>query len=148
MANQDFALLRRLLRAKDRMDAASEEDWPVERLANVSGVSGAHFARSFKEAFGVPPHRYLLARRIERAKAAPRHGGADHRDRIPNRLEQPRQLRPRVSRRYRREPERAPRARAGERTSARPSTALLRQRCLQARPQDRSFGEAAPGGRR
>ncbi len=29
----------------------------------------AHFARSFKEAFGVPPHRYLLTRRIERAKS-------------------------------------------------------------------------------
>ena len=69
MASQDPALLRRLLRAKDRIDAASEEDWPVERLANVSGVSEAHFARSFKEAFGVPPHRYLLTRRIERAKA-------------------------------------------------------------------------------
>src|SRR5215470_11291664 len=69
MASQDPALLRRLLRAKDRIDAASEEDWPVERLANVSGVSEAHFARSFKEAFGVPPHRYLLSRRIERAKA-------------------------------------------------------------------------------
>jgi len=66
---QDPALLRRLLRAKDRMDAASEEEWPVQRLASVSGVSPAHFARSFKEAFGVPPHRYLLTRRIERAKA-------------------------------------------------------------------------------
>lgn len=66
---QDPALLRRLLRAKDRMDAASHEDWPVERLASVSGVSEAHFARSFKDAFGVPPHRYLLTRRIERAKA-------------------------------------------------------------------------------
>jgi len=62
-------MLRRLLRAKDRIDAASEEDWPVERLANVSGISEAHFARSFKAAFGVPPHRYLLTRRIERAKA-------------------------------------------------------------------------------
>lgn len=69
MGNQDPALLRRLLRAKDRMDAASNEDWPVERLASVSGVSEAHFARAFKMAFGVPPHRYLLTRRIERAKA-------------------------------------------------------------------------------
>jgi len=69
MPNQDPALLRRLLRAKDRMDAASHEDWPVGRLASVSGVSEAHFARSFKDAFGVPPHRYLLTRRIERAKA-------------------------------------------------------------------------------
>ena len=65
----DPALLRRLLRAKDRMDAASHEHWPVRRLARVSRVSEAHFARSFKEAFGVPPHRYLLTRRIERASA-------------------------------------------------------------------------------
>ena len=61
--------MRRLLRAKDRMDCSSHEDWPVRRLARVSGVSEAHFARSFKEAFGVPPHRYLLTRRIERATA-------------------------------------------------------------------------------
>jgi transcriptional regulator GlxA family with amidase domain len=66
---QDPQLLRRLLRAKDRMDAASHEEWPVPRLAKVSGVSEAHFARSFRDAFGVPPHRYLLTRRIERAKA-------------------------------------------------------------------------------
>ena len=66
---QDPELLRRLLRAKDRMDAASHEDWPVQRLAEVSHVSEAHFARAFKEAFGVPPHRYLLTRRIERAVA-------------------------------------------------------------------------------
>jgi transcriptional regulator GlxA family with amidase domain len=51
------------------MDAASHEAWPVRRLARVSGVSEAHFARSFKEAFGIPPHRYLLTRRIERATA-------------------------------------------------------------------------------
>lgn len=69
MTLQDPALLRRLLRARDRMDAASHEAWPVERLAGVSGVSEAHFARSFKQAFGLPPHRYLLTRRIERAVA-------------------------------------------------------------------------------
>lgn len=67
MSGQDPELLRRLLRAKDRMDAASHEAWPVSRLARVSGVSEAHFARSFKAAFGLPPHRYLLTRRIERA---------------------------------------------------------------------------------
>src|SRR6188768_4449601 len=69
ISSQDPDLLRRLLRAKDRMDAASHEAWPVPRLAQVSGVSEAHFARSFKQAFGVPPHRYLLTRRIERAVA-------------------------------------------------------------------------------
>ena len=66
---QDPALIRRLLRAKDRMDAASYEAWPVSRLAAVSGVSEAHFARSFAQAFGVPPHRYLLTRRLEQATA-------------------------------------------------------------------------------
>jgi transcriptional regulator GlxA family with amidase domain len=73
--NPDPGLLRRLLRAKDRMDAASHETWPVPRLAQVSGVSEAHFARSFKQAFGVPPHRYLLTRRIERATALLRDTG-------------------------------------------------------------------------
>ncbi|WP_233808435.1 helix-turn-helix domain-containing protein [Paraburkholderia sp. HP33-1] len=68
-ALEDPALLRRLLRAKDRIDAASHEAWPVRRLAVISGVSEAHFARSFKRAFGLPPHRYLLTRRIEQATA-------------------------------------------------------------------------------
>ncbi len=58
------------------MDAASHEEWPVRRLARVSGVSEAHFARSFKEAYGVPPHRYLLTRRIERASALLRESDA------------------------------------------------------------------------
>ena len=68
-ASQDPRLLRRLLRAKDRIDAAPYEAWPVERLARVSGVSTAHYARAFKQAFGAPPHRYLLTRRVERATA-------------------------------------------------------------------------------
>jgi len=71
----DPRLLRRLLRAKDRMDAASHEAWPVERLARISNVSPAHFARAFRDAFGLPPHRYLLTRRIERASALLRDTG-------------------------------------------------------------------------
>lgn len=67
--NQSPELLRRLLRAKDRMDGACHEAWPIRRLAQVSFVAPAHFARSFKQAFGMPPHRYLLTRRIERAVA-------------------------------------------------------------------------------
>ena len=62
-------LLRRLLRAKDRMDAAPDQDWPIPRLAELSAVSPAYVARGFKQAFGLPPHRYLLTRRIERATA-------------------------------------------------------------------------------
>jgi len=66
---QSPALLRRLLRAKDRMDQAPHEAWPVRRLAEVSATSEAYFARQFRLAFGLPPHRYLLSRRIERAVA-------------------------------------------------------------------------------
>ncbi|HEV2595212.1 MAG TPA: helix-turn-helix transcriptional regulator [Sphingomicrobium sp.] len=62
-------MLRRLLRAKDRMDGAPDEQWPISRLGRISGISEAHFARAFREAFGIPPHRYLLTRRVERAKA-------------------------------------------------------------------------------
>ena len=69
MRLQDPELLRRLLRARDRMAAAPEEDWSVARGARVSGVSPDHFARSFRQAFGVPPHRYLLTLRLERARA-------------------------------------------------------------------------------
>ena len=73
--DQSPELLRGLLRAKDRMEGACQEPWPVARLARVSAVSPAHFARAFKAAFGVPPHRYLLTRRIERAVSLLRDSG-------------------------------------------------------------------------
>ena len=68
-AGQNPALLRRLLRAKDAMDRDPQGPWTVDQLAYVSGVSASHFSRAFKVAFGLPPHRYLLTRRIERARA-------------------------------------------------------------------------------
>jgi transcriptional regulator GlxA family with amidase domain len=51
------------------MTAHPEQGWTVARLARLGGVCEAHFARAFKRAFGVPPHRYLLSLRLERAKA-------------------------------------------------------------------------------
>ena len=38
-------------------------------LAGLVDLSPYHFARAFKRSFGVPPHRYHVGRRIERAKA-------------------------------------------------------------------------------
>jgi AraC family transcriptional regulator len=38
-------------------------------LAQFVGLSTFHFAHAFKRSFGIPPHRYFTARRIEHAKA-------------------------------------------------------------------------------
>lgn len=58
---------RRLLRARDLMDRAYAEPLDVPALAAVAHVSPAHFSRTFRDAFGETPHRYLQRRRIERA---------------------------------------------------------------------------------
>jgi AraC-like DNA-binding protein len=60
---------RHLLRAKDLADARYSEPLGVEDLAQVAGLSRAHFSREFRRAFGVSPHAYLLTRRLERAAA-------------------------------------------------------------------------------
>jgi transcriptional regulator GlxA family with amidase domain len=57
-----------LLRAKDLMDRRYAEPLDVATLAREACASEAHFARSFKRAFGETPHRYLTRRRIERAQ--------------------------------------------------------------------------------
>jgi AraC family transcriptional regulator len=38
------------------------------QLAAAAHLSAYHFARQFKAATGLPPHRYVIARRVERAK--------------------------------------------------------------------------------
>src|SRR5262249_10400869 len=37
-------------------------------MAGVVGLNPYHFARQFKAATGLPPHQYVIARRVERAK--------------------------------------------------------------------------------
>ncbi len=41
----------------------------VGALAALVHLSPYHFCRAFKQSFGQPPHRYHIARRIQRAKA-------------------------------------------------------------------------------
>jgi AraC family transcriptional regulator len=40
----------------------------LEQLAVVARLSAYHFARQFKAATGLPPHQYVILRRVERAK--------------------------------------------------------------------------------
>jgi AraC family transcriptional regulator len=40
----------------------------LEQMAAVVHLSPYHFARQFKAATGLPPHQYVIARRVERAQ--------------------------------------------------------------------------------
>lgn len=60
-------LARLLLRARDLAHARYYEPLDVAALARTAHVSPTHFTRSFREAYGVTPHQYLIARRMERA---------------------------------------------------------------------------------
>lgn len=60
---------RHLQRARDLADARYAEPLAVDDLARAAGLSRAHFSRAFRDAFGEPPHAYLLTRRLERAAA-------------------------------------------------------------------------------
>ena len=58
----------RLQRVRDYVEAHLNEDLSLTMLADIACLSPYHFSRSFKEAAGVGPQRYVMQRRIERAK--------------------------------------------------------------------------------
>src|SRR5262249_50023734 len=65
----DGALPRGRLRAvveyiEEHLDASPS----LDQLAAVARLSPYHFARQFKAATGLPPHQYVILRRVERAK--------------------------------------------------------------------------------
>jgi AraC family transcriptional regulator len=73
---RDGALPRGRLRAvveyiEEHLDAGPSR----EQMAAVARLSTYHFARQFKAATGLPPHQYVIARRVERAKQLLQGGG-------------------------------------------------------------------------
>ncbi len=52
----------------DFIEAHLGEALRLTDLAQQARLSPFHFARAFKQSFGLPPHRYHVARRIARAK--------------------------------------------------------------------------------
>ena len=70
----DLDELRRLRRARDRMDREYAQPLDVASLAQTALMSPAHFHRRFREAYGETPYAYLMTRRIERAQALLRRG--------------------------------------------------------------------------
>jgi AraC family transcriptional regulator len=59
---------RRLTRVREYIAANLEGDLTIAQLAKVACLSQFHFARAFKTAVGQPPHQYVSAHRLERAK--------------------------------------------------------------------------------
>lgn len=58
----DLAPLRRLI------DEHPERPWSLRRLAQVAGYSPFHVLRAFQRLFHETPHRYIVRRRIDRAR--------------------------------------------------------------------------------
>jgi AraC family transcriptional regulator len=59
----------RLRRVTDFIDDNLARALPLAQLSAEAHLSQYHFARLFKESTGLPPHRFVVQRRIERACA-------------------------------------------------------------------------------
>jgi len=58
----------RLRHVLEYIEAHLDEDLTLAELAAVAGFSLSHFKPLFKQAVGVPVHRFVLGRRVERAR--------------------------------------------------------------------------------
>jgi AraC-like DNA-binding protein len=55
-------------RVCEYIESHLDEKVSLEALAAIAGLSTHHFARTFHQSVGMPPHSYLLSRRLERAE--------------------------------------------------------------------------------
>jgi AraC family transcriptional regulator len=58
-----------LRRVEEFLIAHLADDIGLDDLAAIADLSAKHFARAFRQSTGMPPHRWLIERRIDRAKA-------------------------------------------------------------------------------
>jgi AraC-like DNA-binding protein len=56
-------------RAKELLNERLDGTVVLAEIAEECGLSPSHFARSFRKSTGMPPHRWLMQRRLERAKS-------------------------------------------------------------------------------
>jgi len=52
----------------DYMENHLNEKTTISELAKLVDLTRFHFIRSFKQAAGVPPHQFMIQRRVDRAK--------------------------------------------------------------------------------
>ena len=58
----------RIQRVLEQMRSCLDQDLPLSCLAETVGLSASQLVRAFREATGVPPHRFLRSLRIEKAR--------------------------------------------------------------------------------
>lgn len=63
------ARLKVIWQAKRLLDQQPQHAWKLESLAKEAGMSKFHLLRQFKQVFGLPPHQYLLQKRLHWAKS-------------------------------------------------------------------------------
>jgi AraC family transcriptional regulator len=61
-------ILKRLLQGRNFIDDNFKEKIDVKEIARLSCLSEFHFFRSFREAFGISPHNYIIKRRLKEAQ--------------------------------------------------------------------------------
>ncbi|HEX4407143.1 MAG TPA: AraC family transcriptional regulator [Xanthobacteraceae bacterium] len=59
---------RSLNRVRGYIESHLADPVGLEALADITGLSRCYFARAFKRSVGMPPHHYLMQRRLECAK--------------------------------------------------------------------------------
>lgn len=57
-----------LRRVRDFVDDNLATDIGLSEMAGVANLSRYHFSRQFKRSTGLPPHRYVIQRRVNRAR--------------------------------------------------------------------------------
>lgn len=66
----DHLVLRTI---KEYIEEKHKEDISLEELASLACMSKYHFARLFEQSTSLPPHQYLMQRRIEKSKELLKH---------------------------------------------------------------------------
>lgn len=64
VVSQEYRAMQHVI---DHIMANLQQSLPVEKLAEVSGLSRAHFSRVFAASEGMPPAEFVLQKRLQRA---------------------------------------------------------------------------------
>ncbi|MEM7381315.1 MAG: AraC family transcriptional regulator [Bacteroidota bacterium] len=69
-------LYRRIHLAKDYIDSCISEALDLQQLSGIANLSKYHFLRIFKAVFGLPPHQYIIRKRLEKASQLLKQGAS------------------------------------------------------------------------